>query len=350
MSSNQMISTAADRVHSLSDSITQGLEIGQRYVALLNQLTETKDPAELLDATEKLEGLSLANAFVKFPQHYQLADYYLLLMARMLELNGENSLEIEENEIHHQLLAKISPMEDQERFTFEIDPHNGGAFFAEQHHHEPLFYLNLKHKILKFSNRALVDFFIVRQTQKFSDLDLQAVVSPMIKFALLLEKQLNFVIDLGILETGNGARFRLQKPDLPLTIIDRLFVKTTDTDYMLLNLPQNNGAELRLDQNVRLQLAFDPDDYAQEWSFRVLDKEERVSLFDVLLHYPLVREWYLDNREFLAVRTDAMIFANNADQDHVDETLTMTTPDQPAQSAEQTAKNLENQTEVEKED
>ncbi|MCG4779318.1 hypothetical protein L0P10_20765, partial [Eggerthella lenta] len=69
-------------------------------------------------------------------------------------------------------------------------------------------------------------FFIVRQTQKFSDLDLQAVVQPMIKFALLLEKQLDFVIDLGILETGNGARFRLQKPDLPLTIIDRLFVKT----------------------------------------------------------------------------------------------------------------------------
>lgn len=46
---------------------------------------------------------------------------------------------------------------------------------------------------------------------------------------------------------------------------------------MLLSLPQNNGAELRLDQNVRLQLAFDPDDYSQEWSFRVLDSEERVS-------------------------------------------------------------------------
>ena len=113
MSNNQMISTAADRVRSLSDSIAQGLDVGQRYVALLNQLTSTKDPKELLAATEKLEGLSLENAFVKFPQHYQLADYYLLLMARMLELNNESGLTIEENDIHHQLLAKISPMEDQ---------------------------------------------------------------------------------------------------------------------------------------------------------------------------------------------------------------------------------------------
>ena len=156
---NQMISTAADRVRSLSNSIAQGLEVGQRYVALLNQLTSTKDPKELLAATENWKGSAWENAFVKFPQHYQLADYYLLLMARMLELNNESGLTIEENDIHHQLLAKISPMEDQERFTFEIDPRNGGAF-AEQHHHEPLFYLNLKHQILKFSNRALVDFFI----------------------------------------------------------------------------------------------------------------------------------------------------------------------------------------------
>ena len=54
MSNNQMISTAADRVRSLSDSIAQGLEVGQRYVALLNQLTSTKDPKELLAATDKL--------------------------------------------------------------------------------------------------------------------------------------------------------------------------------------------------------------------------------------------------------------------------------------------------------
>ena len=99
------------------------------------------------------------------------------------------------------------------------------------------------------------------------------------------------------------------------------------------------------DQNVRLQLAFDPDDYSQEWSW-VLDSEERVSFFDVLLHYPLVREWYLDNREFLAVRTDAMIFA--ADEP---ENLTMTTPDQPASQTEQpTADLAETKEAEEKED
>lgn len=311
MSNNQMLSSATDRVRSLSNSISQGLQIGQRYVELLNQLVSTTQPQELFSATQQLDELSLQNAFVKFPQHYQLADYYLLLMARLLEMNDINDLAIEENEIHHQLLAKIAPMEDQERFTFEVDPQNGGAFFAEQQSHEPLFYLNLQHRILKFSNQALVDFFIVRQAKRFSDLDLQAVVQPMIKFALLLEKQLNFVIDLGILETGNNARFRLKKPDLPLTIIDQLFVKTTDTDYMLLNLPHNNGAELRLDNHIRLQLAFDPDDYSQEWSFRVLDPEERFSFFDILLHYPLVSQWYLNNRDALAVRSDSLIFADD---------------------------------------
>ena len=65
MSNNQMISTAADRVRSLSDSIAQGLEVGQRYVALLNQLTSTKDPKELLAATEM--HLSSSHSTISWP-------------------------------------------------------------------------------------------------------------------------------------------------------------------------------------------------------------------------------------------------------------------------------------------
>ena len=64
MSNNQMISTAADRVRSLSDSIAQGLEVGQRYVALLNQLTSTKDPKEL-SAGRLLSAFNGADAGIK---------------------------------------------------------------------------------------------------------------------------------------------------------------------------------------------------------------------------------------------------------------------------------------------
>ena len=79
---------------------------------------------------------------------------------------------------------------------------------------------------------------------------------------------------------------------------------------MLLSMPKNNGALLNLDRQIRLTLFYDPDDYSQQWKFKVVDPDQQYSFFDVLLHYSIIREWYLNNREALAVRSDPLIFAD----------------------------------------
>ena len=75
MSNSQIVSTATDKVRALSASLKDGLLVGKRYVDLLNELVETNEPQDLLSATEELVNLNLTNAFVKFPQHYQPAEY-----------------------------------------------------------------------------------------------------------------------------------------------------------------------------------------------------------------------------------------------------------------------------------
>ena len=138
-------------------------------------------------------------------------------------------------------------------------------------------------------------------------------------FAHALHDDLNFVIDRGILGTSNQQHYDLAQPELSLTVIDRLFVATAETDYMLFNLPKNNGAELRLERQVNLDLSFDPDDYSQQWFFSVQDPDAQVSFFDLLLHYQLIRDWYLSNRDELAVKSDPLMFADDEQQD---ETIT----------------------------
>lgn len=156
---------------------------------------------------------------------------------------------------------------------------------------------------MNFSNQALVDFFIVKQVNNYNDLDLEEALAPLISFAKLLKDRLDFRIDLGMLSTSNQTVFGLQKPDLDMAVIDKLFIDTTETDYFLMSLPQNNGAQLNLDRGIKLQLGFDPEDYSQQWGFRVLDENERSSFFGILLHYPIVRDWYLKNRAALAIQT-----------------------------------------------
>lgn len=285
--------------------------MGQKYVDLVDQLAQTEDPQEMLSATSQLVKLDLQNAFVDFPQHYQAADYYLIFMGRLLEKHGIDAVLVSEN-VRHEFIARIEPIADSDSFKFMV---NGDeAAFTEQGEQEPLFYLDLKNRLMQFDNRALVNYFIVRALTSHSDLDLRNAVKPLIAFANELQTDLDFTINLGILNTENGRRFNLVQPDLDLTVIDQLFVATAENDYMLMNLPKNNGAQLVLDQGIKLDIAFDPDDYSQQWFFAVNDPTAQVSFFDTLLHYHLIRKWYLDNRSALAVRSDKMVLAPDEEE------------------------------------
>ena len=310
MSNEQMVSTATEKVQALSDSLTDGLRIGEQYVGLLNDLCQKTDPQDLLSAVMKLNKINLSSPFVKFPQHYEPADYYLLFMGRLLELGNIQGMTIEEDNVSHRLSMACQHLSEETKFKFELDRNNGGAFFTEQEKHEPLFYINLEKKVLLFSNRALVNFFVIREAERYSDLDIQATLKILMDFTEILASELDFVNDLGILNPSNDVEFPLQAPELNKQIIDKLFVKTTDTDFMLLSMPKNNGALLNLDRQIRLTLFYNPDDYSQQWKFKVVDPDQQYSFFDVLLHYSIIREWYLNNREALAVRSDPLIFAD----------------------------------------
>ena len=231
-------------------------------------------------------------------------------MGRLLELGNIQGMTIEEDNVSHRLSMACQHLSEETKFKFELDRNNGGAFFTEQEKHEPLFYINLEKKVLRFSNRALVNFFVIREAERYSDLDIQATLKILMDFTEILASELDFVSDLGILNPSNDVEFPLQAPELNKQIIDKLFVKTTDTDFMLLSMPKNNGALLNLDRQIRLTLFYDPDDYSQQWKFKVVDPDQQYSFFDVLLHYSIIREWYLNNREALAVRSDPLIFAD----------------------------------------
>lgn len=309
--SKTLSSSPRERLTALADSFKDVLKMGQKYVDLVDQLAQTEDPQEMLSATSQLVKLDLQNAFVDFPQHYQAADYYLIFMGRLLEKHGIDAVQVSEN-VRHEFIARIEPIADSDSFKFMV---NGDeAAFTEQGEQEPLFYLDLKNRLMQFDNRALVNYFIVRALTSHSDLDLRNAVKPLIAFANELQTDLDFTINLGILNTENGRRFNLVQPDLDLTVIDQLFVATAENDYMLMNLPKNNGAQLVLDQGIKLDIAFDPDDYSQQWFFAVNDPTAQVSFFDTLLHYHLIRKWYLDNRSALAVRSNKMVLAPDEEE------------------------------------
>lgn len=297
--SNQTPKSSLALVKQLSRSIQQGLETGERYVELLNVLANDQDPAVLLDATKDLTKLDLTSDFVKLPEHYNFADYYLIFVDRLLGLLKAQNTRLQGD--HNDLRMQIAELGEDVAFKFERRVETNEVCFADQEYHLALFSLDLDQRVLGFNSQTLVDFFVVNHRDQAAK-DLQTAVAPLIKLAKFVQSELNFTIDLGILDTDNQFAYHLNQPNLHTTVIDKLFVATADTGYFLMNLPESNGAELELEDQVKLQIIFDPQAEEPQWFFMVQDQAGRVSFFDLLLNSNLIQTWYLDNRADLAIR------------------------------------------------
>lgn len=297
--SNQTPKSSLALMKQLSHSIKQGLETGERYVELLNVLANDQDPAVLLDATKDLTKFDLTSDYVKLPEHYNFADYYLIFIDRLLGLLKAQNTRLQGD--HNDLRMQIAELGEDVAFKFERRIETNEVCFADQEYHLALFSLDLEHRVLGFNSQALVDFFVVNHSYQTAN-DLQTAVAPLINLAKFVQNELNFTIDLGILDTDNQFGYYLNRPDLHTTVIDKLFVATADTGYFLMNLPKSNGAELELEDQVKLQIKFDPQLEEPQWYFMVQDQASRVSFFDLLLNSDLIQKWYLDNRDDLAVR------------------------------------------------
>lgn len=306
--------TTTSQLHEFSDNVKKGLDRGQHYVQLIDQLVETDDNEELLDAASQLATISVDSEYVQFPHQFQPQDYYLLFMGRLLEMHDDQTLSVVFDQHKSSLSGTLLPIIGQSKFQFNLEhSENGGAFFAESITKQKLFYINLQRRMLRFNSRALVNLFVIELAQN-QDTDaevLEQAAYPLIAFTHYLKQDFGFSVDLGIFDTNNENNYYLEQNNLQLTVIDKLFVKTADSDYMLVNLPDRVGAKLQLDSQTSLELGVVPgSSQIQYWAFRVIDSRQAVSFFDLLIRHSLIRDWYLDNREQLEVKSDPLIFAN----------------------------------------
>lgn len=314
MTNDEQVRTTTDQLHAFSENVKQGLRNGHQYVSLIDQLVDTTDNEALLEAATQLTTLQINSAYVQFPRQYQPRDYYLLFMGRLLEMHDNRSLAINSSQQTGELSAALLPIIGQAKFMYQLEQsENGGAYFVDTITSQKLFYINLERRMLRFNNRALVNLFVIElaQTQATAPETLEQAVYPLIAFTHYLKQDFGFSVDFGILDAANDTNYFLDRTGLQLTVIDKLFVETAETTYMLVNLSDRIGAKLQLEQDVSLELGVNPGpSKTQNWAFRVIDDREAVSFFDLLVRYPLIQNWYLANRDQLEVKSDPLIFAS----------------------------------------
>jgi len=300
--SNEQIT---EQMGNFTSVFKDGLTAGETYIKLINRLIQTEDAEELLDSSSQLSEYVLENKYVKFPFQYQVQDYYLIFISRLLNFHNNDSLEVIINEESGDVSGKLNQLGESAKFKFVIDKtKNGGAFFTETKTGESLFYLNLQKRMMRFNNSALINLFVEKLSEVTTIIQIQQAINPLITLARYLQTDLGFSVDLGILDTSNEANYYLVNKQMNVDVIDKLFVSTEGTDYMLMNLQGRTGMSLQMDISSKLILAAAGD----TWAFSVDDGKEAVSFFDILIRFKLIKKWFIDNRTELEIKSDPMIF------------------------------------------
>ena len=303
--------TTSGRLLNYNEAIKSGLETGLTFTKLMDQLIKTHDADELVAAATQLADFKLDSDYVTFPHQYSNADYYLLFMSRMLELHDQGKhVMVQSRDHHEELTQQLTPLGDRGTFSFRVETsENGGVFYRERATGQSLFYLNLERKMFRFNSHALTQLFIIDLHDTVPADTVKASVQILVDFARYLKEDYGYSVDFNVLDAANQQNYAVRSADLPAGVVDRLFVAAAKNDYMLTNGVNGNGAQIQLDKNVVVDIFNNQLEGQPEWVLTVHDDNQKVSWFDILLRYPFMRDWYLENLDDLEIVSDPLIFS-----------------------------------------
>jgi len=294
-----------------NEGLKSGLANGQKFTKLMDQLIDTTDGEALLSAAKELADFKLDSAYVTFPHQYQNADYYLIFMSRLLSMHQDEHAILNTRAHSEALYHVFEALTDDYTFLYQVvDSDKGGAYYQEQTTGENLFYIHLERRLLRINSTAFTNLFINKLLLKGVGVDqINIVLATLINFGHYLQDDFGFNVDFNILDVANAAKYEVHAANLDGEIVDKLFVAAAEKDYMLQNSPQGHGAQIQLPDDLTVDIFDAGTDGNAKWVITVHDADQRVSWFDVLLHFDFMRDWYLENIDALAIKADPLVFA-----------------------------------------
>ncbi|AMV61394.1 Hypothetical protein ADU72_1971 [Pediococcus damnosus] len=297
--------TTNGRLVAYSDSLKTGLQHGIEFTKLFDQLTDTKDANELLEASTALFDFQMDTEYVVYPHKYNANDYYLIFMSRLLELHSDKDavLHSREDNLKADTLYQTFPnIDDKEEFHFEQRANQDGAFYVEQNSHQVIFSLNLEEKTMYFNSDTITKLFITEWSDKSDKDEVTNAVDLFIQFGKYLVSDFDFSVDFNMLDASNDKKYILANTNLSEQIMDKLFVATADNNLMLQNMDAAQGAFLELGNNIVFSLYKETtEDGTGRWVITVHDPEEQYSLFEIFNQFSFLKKWFLDNIDELQI-------------------------------------------------
>lgn len=302
-----------ERVVAYTDLLTDDIKQTVKMTDDLRELAQTKVAERIHPLLQALSKGPLTNEWVKVPRQYSSADMYMIALDRLMSFAGLNSYEIFTPEDREELTLIPAEINLPAAFQFVVANQQNvdGAYFVEVNSGLRLFYWQPSAKRLLFNADALTDLLVARYRKQTTAAKIRVFTELLTQFARYLEREFSYTVDYNILETQDTFLYPLVQLDMPAGMLDRLFILSAESNFFLQGI--KDGAGMVLDNNVEIRIFYVPDPTVaggQRWQFQVVDGKDAVSWLDVLLDYDFIGAWYLVERQYIAIKSDGLIFGN----------------------------------------
>lgn len=303
----QKVISANELLTNYGHAIQGGLDTGATYLKGFHTLSETQDGQALLSAAVELTNFQLNSDFVTFPHQFSDEDVQLIFFERLLTLADLGTdFRISNAERVQKLLCKFTSLGDQ-TFTFTKSTKNpDGFFFGPTMHNRPLFYIDLKNKELMFHGSALINYFVV-DLEGVDKGILKGVLQLLTQAAAELKEKFGFKVDFNVLDSVNGEFYAFAAAALTDSVMDELFVKSAENQFILMT-DGIGGASLTLDNGIKVTVTDNGKPDRPKWGAMVHDDQQSENWLYLLLDYPFIKEWYLNNQKQLEILSNQFVF------------------------------------------
>lgn len=302
-----------ERTMAYVDLLNADIHDIQQVLRQISQVVQTDDPQVVHRTTEQLIQTYLQTDWVVVPRQYRIVDWYMLAFDRFLSFASLPAYDILTPAEHEHLTFVPTELDIPATFEFQTNPDaNGGAYFVELGTEAKLFYWSLERKQIIFNADAITDLLVQNFRKRTTAPQIRTLTILMTEFARYMERQFGYTVDYNLLETRDDFLYPLVQNEMPAGLLDRLFVLSADSNYFLQTI--QNGAGMQLAHGVEIRIFYQDDVTAvggQRWHFQVVDGQDAVSWLDILLDYDFIGNWYLDERQVLAVETNPLVFGFN---------------------------------------
>lgn len=298
------------RLMSYNDQLKESLERGIYFTQVIDELIHTNDKEVLLDAIMTLTDYRLDTAYLVFPQQYSRADYYLIFLNRLLQLHENEQVILQSSDHRNELYHEFPGIDMEGYFIFKIDDNmREGAYYIDKNTGLRLFYINFKRQLIRFNSQALTQLLVVDYSEKFDYKTVKRFEQYLVAIGRYFKEDYGFDVDFNLLDVSNSAVYPITSTEEPQNALDKLFIISAQAGHMLVTGEQGQALlELKKDLSVALFEKKDPDTLNSQWVLQVHDAEHKVSWFDILYRYEFIRDWYLNNLDSLAIRSDERFF------------------------------------------